>query len=314
MAEISINKSITTKIRSRLKADFARNKYIYLMAVPVLLFYFIFSYGPMYGLIIAFKNYNPHNGFWGSPWVGFKWFNEFFQSFYFTRIIKNTFLISIYDILWSFPAPIILALMLNEVKKRSFKKTVQTLTYLPYFISLVVVCGILIDFTGSKGVINSVLSSFGFEPRNLLGDASLFRTIYIGSGIWQSAGWGSIIFLAALSGIDPALYEASIIDGANRWKQLLHVTIPGIMPTIIILLILRLGAIMGVGYEKIILLYNPMTYSTADVISTYVYRKGILEASYSFSTAIGLFNSVINFVFLIVANKISSKLTDTSLW
>jgi putative aldouronate transport system permease protein len=312
LAEMSVGKFV--RIKKRLKADFTRNKYVYLMAIPVLLFYFIFSYGPMYGLIIAFKKYNPHDGFLGSPWVGFKWFADFFNSFYFSRIIKNTFLISIYDILWSFPAPIILALMLNEIRKKFFKKVVQTVTYLPYFMSLVVVCGILVDFMGTKGVINNVLSIFGFEPRNLLGDAGLFRTIYIGSGIWQSIGWGSIIYLAALSGIDPALYEASTIDGAGRWKQMWHITIPGIMPTIIILLILRFGSIMGVGYEKIILLYNPMTYSTADVISTFVYRKGILEASYSFSTAIGLFNSVINFIFLIAANKISSKLTDTSLW
>lgn len=298
----------------KFKKDIIRNKYLYIMAIPVIIYYAIFCYGPMYGLIIAFKDFAPRNGILGSAWVGLKWFKEFFGSYYFSRIISNTLLISFYDILWGFPAPIILALMLNEIKNKFFKSTIQTVTYLPYFISLVVVCGILIDFTASKGILNDLVAVFGGERHNLLGDPNLFRTIYIGSGIWQGIGWGSIIYLAALSGIDPTLYEAGVVDGANRWKQLCHITIPGILPTIIILFILRMGSIMGVGFEKIILLYNPLTYSTADVISSFVYRKGILESSFSYSTAIGLFNSIINFIILILANKLSSITTETSLW
>ena len=314
LEEVVLRKKPSTSKLGKIQKDIIRNKYIYIMAIPVIIYYAIFCYGPMYGLIIAFKDFNPHNGIMGSAWVGLKWFKEFFSSYYFGRIISNTLLISFYDILWGFPAPIILALLLNEIKNKLFKSTIQTVTYLPYFMSLVVVCGILIDFTGSKGIINDVIVMFGGSRHNLLGDASLFRTIYIGSGIWQGIGWGSIIYLAALSGIDTTLYEASVVDGANRWKQLWHITIPGIMPTIIILFILRLGSIMGVGFEKIILLYNPLTYPTADVISSFVYRKGILESSFSYSTAIGLFNSVINFIILVLANKISSKATETSLW
>jgi putative aldouronate transport system permease protein len=317
LQKVSVNKTILPSnktLKQRLKADFTRNKFIYLMALPVLAYYITFNYMPMYGIIIAFKQYSPKLGILGSKFIGLKWFIEFFGSYYFSRLITNTLLISIYDILWAFPAPIILALLLNEIKHKIFKRTVQTVTYLPYFMSLVVVCGILIDFCATNGVISDMLAWFGVERSNLLGNPKLFRTIYIGSGLWQHIGWGSIIYLAALSGIDPSLYEASVIDGAGRWKQLLHVTIPGILPTIIILLILRLGSIMGVGYEKIILLYNQQTRETADVISTFVYRKGLLESNYSYSTAIGLFNSVINFIFLVVANKLSSRLTNTSLW
>ena len=317
LQRVNINKAVwsTKKLfRHKLKADIARNKYIYLMAVPVMVYYIIFCYFPLYGIIISFNNYSPRLGILGSTWVGFKWFKEFFNSYYFWRLIKNTFLISSYDILWGFPAPIILALLLNEIRSNFFKRTIQTITYLPYFMSLVVVCGIIIDFTATNGVINDIITWIGGERSNLLGNFKLFRSIYIGSGIWQGVGWGSIIYLASLSGIDPTLYEASVIDGANRWKQLLHITIPGILPTIIILFILRIGSIMGVGYEKIILLYNQQTYETADVISTFVYRKGLLESNYSYSTAIGLFNSIINFMFLIFANKLSDKLTDTSLW
>lgn len=314
MTEVSLNKRPKSSKLQKFKKDIIRNKYIYMMAIPVILYYSIFCYGPMYGLIISFNNFNPHSGMLSSPWVGLKWFEEFFSSYYFVRIISNTLLISFYDILWGFPAPIILALLLNEIKNKIFKSTIQTVTYLPYFMSIVVVCGILIDFTGTNGILNDLVAMFGGSRHNFLADAKLFRTIYIGSGIWQGIGWGSIIYLAALSGISPTLYEAAVIDGAGRWKQLIHVTIPGILPTIIILLILRMGSIMGVGFEKIILLYNPMTYATADVISSFVYRKGILESNFSYSTAIGLFNSVINFIILVLANKISAKATETSLW
>lgn len=297
-----------------LAKDFKRYKAVYLMAIPVVLFYLLFHYKPMYGAIIAFKNFSPAKGIWGSPWIGFKYFQEFFSSYYFWTILRNTFLISLYELLWGFPAPIVLALMLNEITNSKFKRTVQTVTYIPHFISLVVICGLILDFTATDGVINSLIAFLGGKPANLMIDAGLFRTIYVSTGIWQGMGWGSIIYLAALSGIDQELYSAATIDGAGKWKQVLHVTIPGIAPTIIILLILRMGKMLNVGFEKIILLYNPLTYDTADVISTFVYRKGLLDANYGYASAVGLFNSVINFALLIFSNKISRKYSETRLW
>lgn len=284
------------------------------MLLMVVAWYCIFCYAPMYGAIIAFKDYSIGRGIFNSPWVGFKHFVSFFHDINFIRIVKNTFLINIYDILWGFPAPIIMALLLNEVRSRYFKKTIQTLTYLPYFVSMVVVCGIIIDFTSSNGIINQLISNLGIEKTNLLSKSEYFRTIYISSGIWQNVGWGSIIYLAALTNISPELYESAVIDGAGKWKQLVHITLPGIASTIIVLLILRMGSIMSVGFEKIILLYNPLTYETADVIASYVYRKGLLNADYSYSTAIGLFNSVINFLFLVGSNWLSKRHTESSLW
>lgn len=296
------------------KRDIIRNKYIYLMIIPVIIYYILFHYKPMYGAIIAFKQFSPAKGILGSPWVGFKYFFRFFNDVYFIRILKNTFLISLYDLLWGFPAPILLALLLNEVKNKKFKKTVQTTTYLPHFISLVVVVGMLKDFVSTDGIINDMILFFGGDRSNLLQFAKYFRTIYISSGIWQGIGWGSIIYLAALSGIDEQLYEAAMIDGAGKWKQTLHVTLPGITPTITIMLILRIGSLLNVGFEKIILMYSPTTYEVADVISTYTYRVGLMEFSWSYSAAVGLFNSVINFILLIVANTISKKVSETSLW
>jgi len=294
--------------------DIKRNKYIYIMLLVVVAWYVIFCYVPMYGAIIAFKDYSIGRGIFNSPWVGFKHFVSFFSDINFMRVVRNTFLINIYDILWGFPAPIIMALLLNEVRNQYFKKTIQTLSYLPYFISMVVVCGIIVDFTSTNGIINQLLSNFGFEKVNLLSKSEFFRTVYISSGIWQNVGWGSIIYLAALTNISPELYESAVIDGAGRWKQLIHITLPGIASTIIVLLILRMGSIMSVGFEKIILLYNPLTYETADVIASYVYRKGLLNADYSYSTAIGLMNSVINFLFLVVSNWLSRRYTESSLW
>nr|WP_248930795.1 ABC transporter permease subunit [Paenibacillus hamazuiensis] len=284
------------------------------MMLPGFLYYIVFHYIPMYGATIAFKQFTPAAGIWDSPWVGFKHFQDFFKSYYFWRIIKNTLLINLYSLLFGFPAPILLALLLNEVRKMWFKKTVQTLTYLPHFVSVMIICGLIVDFTSKNGLINDIIVWFGGTRDNLLMKAELFRTIFVSSGIWQEIGWGSIIYLAALSGIDQELYDAANIDGAGRFRQILSVTLPGIMPTIIILLILRIGHMMDVGFEKIILLYNPSTYETADVISSFVYRKGIVDANYSYSSAIGLFNSLINFVLLIGANKLSKKFSDSSLW
>ncbi|WP_019533186.1 ABC transporter permease [Paenibacillus ginsengihumi] len=294
--------------------DLRRNKLLYLMVLPVIAYYLIFDYGPMYGLQIAFKDYSPGAGIWASPWVGFDHFIEFFNSYYFWRLIRNTLLINIYELLFGFPAPIILALLLNELRRQWFKRIVQTITYLPHFISIVVIVGMLVDFLARDGIVNQLLAVFGVESKSYLSEPGWFRFIYISSGIWQQVGWGSIIYLAALSSIDPTLYEAAKVDGAGRWKQMVHITIPGIMPTIIILLILRMGSMMSVGSEKILLMYNPLTYDTADVISTFVYRKGILEASYSYTTAVGLFNAVIAFSLLVISNSISKRVSETKLW
>lgn len=284
------------------------------MFLPALAFYIIFSYIPMYGAIIAFQNFAPGRGITGSDWVGFRHFIDFFNDMFFWRLIRNTFLLNFYDIIFGFPAPILLAILLHELRGRKFKATIQTSLYMPHFISLVVICGIIVDFVATEGVINDILGAFGFEPRNLLLDRYLFRTIFVSTNIWQFAGWTSIVYLAALSGINQELYEAAYVDGCGRFKRILNITLPGLAPIITIMLILRLGNIMTVGFEKIILLYNPLTYETADVISSYVFRRGLLEMNFSFATAAGLFNSVINFGFLIFANWLSRRASENSLW
>jgi len=298
----------------RLKDDFQRNRALYLMALPVLAFYIIFHYVPMYGAIIAFKDFSPMKGILGSEWIGIQHFKDFFGSIYFSRILFNTLNISISTLIFGFPAPIILALLINELRSKVFSRTVQTVTYMPHFVSLVVICGLIKEFTLDTGVVNQVLSVFGWKPVSMLNKPELFVPIYVISNIWQEVGWGSIIYLAALTGIDPQLYEAAKIDGAGRFKQLIHITIPGILPTIVILLILRMGRLLNVGFEKIILLYNPAIYETADVISSFVYRKGLLEFNWSYSAAVGLFNSVINFFMLWSSNWLSRRLKGESLW
>jgi len=294
--------------------DLKKNKYVYILFIPVLIYLIVFCYKPLYGVIIAFKNFRPTAGIMGSPWVGFKHFENFFGDFYFGRLIKNTFLISLYSILWGFPVPIIFALLLNEVRNTKFKKTIQTCSYLPHFISMVVVCSMIKLFCMTDGMFNNIIVALGGEASPLLQMPENFRTIYVASGVWQEFGWGSIIYLASLAGIDQELYEAAEIDGAGRLAQTWHITIPGIAPTIIMLLILRMGSIISVGSEKILLLYNEATYKTADVISTYNYRKGLLEGSYSYASAVGLFNSVINVIFLVATNTISKKVTDIGLF
>ena len=298
----------------RMLRDLRLNKYLYIMILPVIAFYLVFCYAPMYGVIIAFKDFAPMKGIMGSRWVGLLYFRQFFTSIYAWRTIRNTLLLSIYSLLWGFPAPILLALLLNEVKHIAFKKVVQTVTYLPHFISLIVACGLIVNFTQQQGLINNLITMLGGQRVLFLQKPEWFRTIYIGSGIWQEIGWGSIIYLAALGGIDTELYEAAAMDGAGRWKQMLHVTLPGIMPTIVILLIMNIGHLMSVGYEKVILLYNPLTYTTADIISSFVYRMGLQNFNYGYATAVGLFNSVVNLVLLVAANFISRKVNETSLW
>ncbi len=294
--------------------DYKRNKYKYLIVLPVLIYLFLFSYKPMYGIVIAFQRYKPFLGIANSPWVGLDNFITFFKDVYFLRLIRNTFSISLLSILFGFPAPILLALLLNEIKNNKFKRVVQTISYMPYFISIVVVSGLIKAFCQSDGVFNDIIAAFGGTRSNLLSAKDIFYSIYILSGIWQNIGWDSIIYLAALAGIDQEQYEAARVDGAGRLKQMLYITLPGLMPTITILFILRMGGILNVGYEKILLLYQPLTYQVADVISTYVYRKGIVEASYSYSTAVGLFNSMVNISFLLITNRISKKVNDSGLF
>ncbi|MDR1566005.1 MAG: ABC transporter permease subunit [Treponema sp.] len=298
----------------KLLKDIVKNKYVYLMALPVILFYIIFFYLPMGGMLISFQDYSPARGIVGSKWIGLDNFTGFFTDYQFPRLIRNTLLLSAYLIIFSFPAPLILALLINELRSRPYKRIVQTISYLPHFISLVVVCGIIVDFTSSAGVINQVLGFFGIPPVTFLMRPERFRAIFVVSDIWQHMGWSSIIYLAALSGIDPGLYEAAIIDGAGRFRQMLSVTLPSLMPTITVLFIMRIGNIMSVGYEKVILLYNPTIYETADIISSFIYRRGLLNADYGFSTAVGTVNSIVNFLFVWLANRISRSLSENSLW
>lgn len=299
---------------TRIGGDLRKNGALYLMLLPVVAFFIIFHYQPMYGAQIAFKDFSPGLGVWDSPWVGFEHFLSFFKSRHFTRVVRNTLLINFKDLLFGFPAPILLALMINEVRSKYYKKTVQTISYLPHFVSQVVMCGLIFEFCSLDGLFNNIRNIFGLESIAFLQKSELFQGIYVGSSIWQGVGWGSIIYLSALTAIDQEQYESAHIDGAGRLRQIWSITLPNILPTIMIMLILRIGQMMNIGVEKVMLLYNPLTYDAADVISTFVYRKGILEASYSFSAAVGLFNSVINFILLLTVNKISKKVTQTSLW
>jgi len=310
--------TITIKARRKtseiIKKDFKYNWKVYLMALPVVAFYIIFCYGPMWGLSIAFVDFKPRLGILNSPFVGLKHFKAFITDPYFGRLVSNTFMLNLWGLVFGFPAPIILALLLNEVINKKFKRIVQTITYMPHFISLVVVCGLIRIFCESEGLINDIIAMFGGERTPLLANANLFRPIYTFSGIWQNVGWDSIIYLAAISNISPELYESATIDGAGRFKRMWHITIPGLAPTITILLIFAIGGMLGSAHEKIILLYNPITYEKADVIASYVYRRGLQEFDYSYSTAVGLISSVVNFIFLWCANAAARNMSETSLW
>lgn len=298
----------------KISRDWKMNKYKYLLILPVLVYLALFCYKPMYGLIIAFNNYKPTRGITGSDYVGLMWFDNFFNNIYFWRLLSNTFTISALSIVFGFPAPILLALLLNEIQNDKFKRTVQTITYMPYFISLVVTCSIIKIYCQENGLFSQIIEIFGGTRRNLLIDPSAYRPIYVLSGIWQNIGWNSIIYLAALSGIDQEQYEAARIDGANRFQQMLHITIPGILPTIMILFVLRMGSILNVGYEKVLLLYTENTYNVADVFSTYTYRVGLEQKQYSLSTAVSLFNTVVNIMFLVFTNWLSRKTTESGLF
>ncbi len=310
-----IKQTANEKGKSDLWKRINDGKYLIVLVIPAVLYFIIFRYLPMWGVLIAFKRYNIAKGFWDSEWVGFKYFIDFFNNPFAFRLIRNTFLLSFYNIIWEFPIPIIFALILNEVKNVHFKKFVQTVSYMPHFMSTVVVCSMVIMLLSpSTGPINRFFVSIGMQKIDFLAEAKWFRTIYIASSIWVNTGWGAIIYLASLSNIDPQLYEAAIIDGANKFQKLINVTLPCLAPTIVTLLLLRIGHIMGIGFEKAYLLQKPITYETSDIISTYVYRMGIENTNFSYGTAIGLFNSVINLIFLVTANIITKKVSETSLW
>ncbi|MDD5973237.1 MAG: ABC transporter permease subunit [Spirochaetales bacterium] len=298
----------------KLKKDWSKYKSLYLLFVPILIYYIVFQYGSMFGLIIAFENYKPRLGFFKSPFVGLTHFKNFINDYYFKRTLMNTIRISVTNLIFSFPCPIILAIFISELRSKTYSKAVQTITYIPHFVSIVVVTSIVMDLTARNGAITQFLAKFGFEPVTMLNEPKYFLPIYIISGIWQNIGWNSIVYLAALLSIDAQLYEAARIDGAGKLRQLWSITLPSLLPTIIIMLILQVGKMFNVGYEKIILMYNPMTYEVADVINSYVYREGLLNLNYSYAAAVGMFNSIVSFILVWTTNKISNKLTGSGLW
>lgn len=299
----------------RVKEHFKREWQLYLLLLPTILWLAIFLYKPMYGLQIAFKDYSIFRGVSGSPWVGFEHFGVLFQSDQFLRALKNTIIISGYSLCFGFPVPIILALMFNEVLSRWFKKSAQTIVYLPHFISSVIIAGIVITaFSPSAGIVNTILGWFGMDSVYFLTKPEWFRPIFIGTTIWQESGFQSIVYLAAIAGVSPTLYESAVVDGASRWQMMWKITLPCILPTIIIMLIIRIGNILEVSFEMIILLYQPATYETADVVNTFIYRQGIQGAQYDLAAAAGLFNAVVAFVLVMTANTISKRYSRTSLW
>jgi putative aldouronate transport system permease protein len=288
---------------------------LYLIMLPALLYFVIFRYIPMANAVLAFKDYSLVLGIWGSPWVGFKYFQMFFNNPVFWTLMRNTLGLSLYALIVGFPIPILLAIFLNEIKDGIFKRTVQMVTYAPYFISIVIMVSMLIQlFSPRLGIVNIVLAKFGLEQINFLGMPKLFPSIFVWSGVWQYSGYSAIIYLAALAGVDPQLYEAAKIDGASRIQKILNIDLPGIMPVVVILLILNVGSLLGVGFEKVYLLQNPLNLETSEVIATYVYKIGLLNSNFSFATAVGLFNSVVNMTLLVIVNFFAKRVSETSLW
>ncbi len=307
-------KSATPKHKQSFAAGVKESRALYLLMLPSIIIFLMFTYYPMYGVIIAFKNFTPAEGIFGSEWVGMKNFLQYFNSYQFGLTIRNTIVVSLYTILVTFPLPVVLALMCNQIRSKKFKKFFQVSTYLPHFISTVVMCGMLILFLSpSTGIISKLVGLLGFQLPNLMGSAAAFPHIYVWSEAWQHVGWDSILYIATLSSVDPSLYEAATMDGAGKWKKMLHIDVPALMPTVTIMLILRMGSVMSVGFEKVYLLQNTLNSSTSEIISTYVYKMGLISNQYSLSSAIGLFNNVINLALLLLVNAISKKLSDTSL-
>ncbi len=288
----------------------------WILSIPGILFFIVFRYVPILGNIIAFKNYNIYLGFVKSPWVGLKYFKEFLFNPDFYNVMRNTLLLGVYEIIFTFPIPILFALFLSEIRNTQYRKLIQTVSYMPHFLSVVVVCSMLTMFLSpTNGMINVMLkNTFGIEPVYFLGRSEWFRTIYVSSSVWQNFGFNSIIYIAALAGVDTALYEAAEIDGCGRIKKMWHISIPSILPTMVVLFVLKIGGIMSIGFEKVLLLYSPMTYDVADIISTFVYRAGLVDTRFSYATAVGFFNSVISSLFVVSANYFSRKFAESSLW
>ena len=313
-------KKLPTKVSDlslwgRIKFNFKRYWQLYLMVLPAIIYFLVFHYGPMYGVQIAFKRYIPALGITGSPWAGFSHFKRFFSSYYFGSLIKNTLGISIYELIVGFPMPIILALIFNELKNGFFKKFAQTVTYAPHFISTVVIVGMLVAFLSpSTGIINHLIDAMGMERKAFLEDPKWFKTIYVLSSVWQNTGWNTIIYMSALAGVNPELHEAAAIDGASRLQRLLYINLPSLIPTMVILLIMNFGSIMSMGYEKILLMQNPLNIAASNVISTFTYQQGLIDANYSYAAAVGLFNAAINAILLLSVNKITKKITNIGLW
>lgn len=292
-----------------------RNYDLYLLLIPGLVFLVIFKYTPIYGLVIAFQNFNIFKGIGGSEWVGFQQFARLFHSADFGLIMANTLLISLYKIVFLFPIPIIIAVLLNEVGRMWFKRSIQTIIYLPHFLSWVVIAGLFVNILSpSTGIVNSIIGWFGGEPVNFFMDNHYFRSLLVATAGWKETGWNAIIFIAAIAGLDPELYEAAKLDGASRVRQMFHITLPGISTTIVLMLILRIGGVLEAGTEQILLMYNPTVYDTGDVIGTYIYRMGLTSMEYSFSTAVGLFESVIGFILVVGGNQLSKRITGKSIW
>src|SRR5690625_598017 len=303
------------KDRKKLMKQILSSWELYVFLLPAFIYFILFEYAPMYGLQIAFKDYRAVDGIFGSQWVGFKHFASFFDSYNFWMLIKNTLLINLYELIFSFPAPIILALSINQLMNKKYKKFLQTVTYAPHFISTVVMAGMLYLFLSpSSGFVNNLIRFFGGDGIDFLGQAKWFKTVFVGSGVWQTTGWSAIIYLAALTSIDPELHEAAQIDGASKVRRIWHIDIPGIMPVIMILMILNIGNFMTLGFQKVLLLQNSLNITSSEVIQTYVYKQGILKASYSYAAAVGLFNNVINFILLIGMNSLAKKMKQESLW
>jgi len=314
MVRVSTNNAAPAAGRRELRRKLARSKALYAMFLLPMLYFLIFQYAPMVGNLMAFQDFSIIKGFWHSQWAGTKYFRAFLSDPYFWQVVRNTVLINVYSLLFYFPAPILFALLLNELRGRGFKRVIQSITYVPHFLSTVVVAGMLVNFLASDGLINQIRKLFGAESISFLALPEWFRTIFIGSDIWQGLGWGSIIYLAALTGIDPQLYEAATIDGANRWRKMRHITLPGITTVIMVMLLLSLGHMLSVGFEKILLLYSGPTYETADVIQTYVYRRGLIDSDFSFAAAVGIFQSVLSFALVVSANQMSRKLSGARLF
>ena len=309
------SRPVATLKRNAKLRHILHNPSLYLMLVPGIAFFILFRYIPLFGSVIAFQDYNIFKGISDSSWVGMKWFNQMFTFPNFTRLLSNTLIISFYQLIFAFPAPIILACLLNEFRRTAIKRWVQTIIYLPHFLSWTIIFALVYSILSTQsGLLNHYLVQMGFEPINFLEKSGYFRTMIISTGMWKEMGWSTIIYLAALAGISPALYEAATVDGAGRWRQFLHITIPGLLPATMILLLLKIGHILDTGFEQIYVFLTPATYAVGDVIDTYTYRAGLLNGQYSFATAIGLFKSVVGFLMLIVANRISKSTTGESLY